>query len=191
MSKGWAEVVILISVIGQFFCGMACVTSCSRTFFAFSRDRVTPGQEAVEQASAARGVPAAAVHRHRCALAGIMAAARRCRATRAGVPPVALFAVVSIGVIGLYIAYVTPVYLRWRAGDSFQQGAWNLGNRWRWINPDRGRLRHAHVDLLLPPVLRHGRPCGRRDFDWNAANFTPLVVGVVGLGIWLAWVLAA
>jgi hypothetical protein len=33
----------------------------------------------------------------------------------------------SIAVIGLYIAYVIPVYLRWRAGDSFEAGAWSLG----------------------------------------------------------------
>ena len=38
MSESWAEIVILISAIGQFFCGMACVTSCSRTFFALSRE---------------------------------------------------------------------------------------------------------------------------------------------------------
>jgi amino acid transporter len=43
MGSGWAETVILISTIGQFFCGMACVTSCSRTFYAFSRDRAVPG----------------------------------------------------------------------------------------------------------------------------------------------------
>ena len=43
MSEGWAEIVILISFIGQVFCGMACVTSCSRTFYAFSRDRAVPG----------------------------------------------------------------------------------------------------------------------------------------------------
>jgi len=30
MSSGWAEAVILISTVGQFFCGMAVVTSCSR-----------------------------------------------------------------------------------------------------------------------------------------------------------------
>ena len=42
MESGWAESVILISTIGQFFCGMACVTSCSRTFYAFSRDRASP-----------------------------------------------------------------------------------------------------------------------------------------------------
>ena len=51
------------------------------------------------------------------------------------VPPVAFFAVTAIGTVGLYIAYVTPVYLRWRAGDSFQQRSWNLGEKWRWINP--------------------------------------------------------
>ena len=32
--------------------------------------------------------------------------------------PVAFFAVVSIAVIGLYIAYVIPIYLRWRMGDA-------------------------------------------------------------------------
>ena len=49
MSSGWAETVILISTIGQFFCGMACVTSCSRTFYAFSRDRAVPGWRHLEQ----------------------------------------------------------------------------------------------------------------------------------------------
>ena len=29
------------------------------------------------------------------------------------------------------------------------------------------------------------------DFDWNAFNFTPLVVGVTLLGIWLAWIFGA
>ena len=32
--------------------------------------------------------------------------------------PVAFYAVVSIAVIGLYIAYVIPIYLRWRMGDA-------------------------------------------------------------------------
>ena len=41
--------------------------------------------------------------------------------------PVAFFAVVSIAVIGLYIAYVIPIFLRWRQGDAFQAGPWNLG----------------------------------------------------------------
>ena len=32
--------------------------------------------------------------------------------------PVAFFAVVSIGVIGLYVAFAIPIYLRWQAGDA-------------------------------------------------------------------------
>ena len=60
MSEGWAETVILISTIGQFFCGMACVTSCSRTFFAFSRDRATPGSKLWSSVNT-KGVPVAAV----------------------------------------------------------------------------------------------------------------------------------
>ncbi|MEK8107582.1 amino acid permease [Micromonospora sp. M12] len=37
------KVVIIISTIGQFFCGMSCVTSMSRMAYAFSRDRAVPG----------------------------------------------------------------------------------------------------------------------------------------------------
>jgi amino acid transporter len=38
-----AKAVILISTVGQLFCGMACVTSASRMTFAFSRDGAVPG----------------------------------------------------------------------------------------------------------------------------------------------------
>jgi hypothetical protein len=40
--------------------------------------------------------------------------------------PVAFFAVVSIGVIGLYVAFAIPIFLRWKAGDSFHPGGWTL-----------------------------------------------------------------
>ena len=38
-----AKAVIFISVIGQLFCGIACMTSGSRMTFAFSRDGAVPG----------------------------------------------------------------------------------------------------------------------------------------------------
>jgi hypothetical protein len=44
----------------------------------------------------------------------------------------AYFAVTSIATIGLYIAYVTPTYLRLRRGESFQHGPWHLG-RWSYV----------------------------------------------------------
>ena len=69
-----------------------------------------------------------------CVLAGILTLPAL-SGNAAGVP-VAFFAVVSIGVIGLYLAYVIPTYLRWRAGDRFKPSPyWNLGNKWRWLNP--------------------------------------------------------
>ncbi len=47
----------------------------------------------------------------------------------------AFYAVVSITVIGLYIAYVIPTFLRWRMGDAFEPGPWTLGKKYKWINP--------------------------------------------------------
>src|SRR5215470_2465652 len=60
MSSGWAEFVILISTVGQLFCGMACVTSCSRTFYAFSRDQAVPGWRLWSRVDSRR-VPVAAI----------------------------------------------------------------------------------------------------------------------------------
>jgi amino acid transporter len=185
MSEGWAETVILISTIGQFFCGMACLTSCSRTFFAFSRDRATPGWQLWSRVNA-KGVPAAAVLGS-CVMALIITLPAL-TGNAAGVP-VAFFAVVSIGVISLYLAYVTPVYLRWRKGAAFKQGAWNLGNKWRWLNPIAvGWVIITSIYFCLP---FYGPAAVWWDdaFDWNAANFTPLVLGALAIAIALAWVL--
>ena len=126
MNQNWAEAILLIACIGQFFCGMACVTSCSRTFFAFSRDRAIPGHRLWSRVSGKPACPRWPV------LGSVGArlpdrAPGAVRATTTFVPPVAFFAVTAIGTIGLYIAYVTPVYLRWRAGDSFEPRSWTLG----------------------------------------------------------------
>ena len=43
LSSAAAKAVIVISTVGQLFCGMACVTSASRMTFAFSRDGAVPG----------------------------------------------------------------------------------------------------------------------------------------------------
>jgi undecaprenyl pyrophosphate phosphatase UppP len=106
------------------------------------------------------------------------------------VPPVAFFAVTAIGTIGLYIAYVTPVYLRWRAGSSFEQRSWNLGNKWRWLNPIAVIFVVLMFIILCLPAYSTGVPW-ESDFDWSFFNYTPLVVGVVLLGTGLAWILGA
>src|SRR5438093_3421623 len=43
LTSAAAKAVILIATIGQIFCGMAGLTSASRTWYAFSRDRAIPG----------------------------------------------------------------------------------------------------------------------------------------------------
>ena len=39
------KIVLLISTVGQLFCAIACLTSCSRMMFAFSRDGAVPGHK--------------------------------------------------------------------------------------------------------------------------------------------------
>ena len=43
MSQNWADALLFICVVAQFFCVTASTTSASRMMFAFSRDRAVPG----------------------------------------------------------------------------------------------------------------------------------------------------
>ena len=43
MGQNWAEALLFICVIAQFFCVTASITSASRMLFAFSRDGAVPG----------------------------------------------------------------------------------------------------------------------------------------------------
>ena len=186
MSSGWAEIVILISTIGQFFCGMACVTSCSRTFYAFSRDRAVPGWQLWSSVNRNR-VPVAAVLAS-CAFAGIITLPAL-TSNEAGIP-IAFFAVVSIAVIGLYIAYVAPVYLRLRAGDAFEPGSWTLGAKYKWVNTIAVLWVIICVIIFSLPFT----PAGvfwNDEFTWSAVNYSPLMVlGVIAaVGIW--WLVSA
>jgi amino acid transporter len=186
MSSGWAEIVILISTVGQFFCGMACVTSCSRTFYAFSRDRAVPGWQLWSAVNKNR-VPAAAVLAS-CGLAGLITLPAL-TSNEAGIP-VAFFAVVSIAVVGLYIAYTMPVYLRLRAGDSFEPGSWNLGAKYRWVNTIAVVWVLICVVIFSLPFTPAGVPFDD-DFTWSGVNYSPLmVIAVIGaVGIW--WLVSA
>ena len=47
-----AKAVIIISTIGQFFCGMSCVTSMSRMTYAFSRDGPSPAGDCGRRSTA-------------------------------------------------------------------------------------------------------------------------------------------
>ena len=130
----WAAKLILIIVtVGQLFCGAAGLTSASRTWYAFSRDRGMPGWWLFRRLTRGK-VPAYAVIA--VSVASLIIAIPALWSTDAAPTfPWAFFAITGICTVGLYIAYTIPIYLRLRKGDDFEAGPWTLGRRYRWINP--------------------------------------------------------
>ena len=185
MSEGWAEMIILISTVGQLFCGMACVTSASRMTYAFSRDRAVPGWRLWTKLNHNRVPVGAVLFVATFALIMTLPALYYYNGVA-----VAFFAVVSISVIGLYIAYVIPVYLRWRKGDAFESGPWTLGSKYRWMNPLAVVWVTLCVIIFSLPFSPAAVPW-RDEFDWAAVNYAPLMVGAVLLGVGLWWLVSA
>ena len=173
--------IILFLVIGaQFFCGMSSVTANSRMIYAFARDGAVPGSAFWHRINPRTRTPTNSIW-----LAAV-------GAFILGVPylwsPVAYFAITSIAVIGLYVAYVSPVFLRVRAGDRFKAGPWTLG---RWGRPV-GIVATIWVVIIfilfmLPQFLP---PWTDQGIVWANLNFTPVVFLVV-LGSASIWYFAS
>src|ERR671916_335193 len=108
LSPGFFKAVIIISTIGQFFCGMSCVTSMSRMTFAFARDRGMPASRVLSKVDR-NGTPVAAIIFG--TVAGLILTLPALYKAPNGVP-VAFYAVVSVAVIGLYVAFLIPILLR-------------------------------------------------------------------------------
>ncbi|MEJ7785486.1 MAG: amino acid permease [Solirubrobacteraceae bacterium] len=186
LSSAAEKAVVLIATIGQLFCGMAAVTSCSRMTYAFSRDRAVPGWRLWTRLNHHR-VPAYAVL-FSCFWALVITLPALIGENEGF--PYAFFAVVSITVIGLYIAYVIPVFLRWRMRDRFEPGPWTLGAKYRWVNPAAIVLVIFMVIVFILPFTPAGVPW-RDEFDWKAFNYAPLTVGFVLLAVGSWWLLSA
>ena len=174
------KAVIAISTLGQLFCGAACLTSASRMCFAFSRDRGLPGSKALSTVNR-DGVPRNAVIT--MAIAALVITLPALEGD--GAFPYAFFAVVSITVIGLYIAYVIPIYLRWRMKDEFVPGPWTNGKKYRWMNPFAVVWVAIITVIFCLPFVPAAVPFND-DFDWKAVNYAPITVLTVLLivGIW-------
>lgn len=181
LSMGWAKIILIITCVGQFFCGMSCVTAGSRMLFAFSRDRAVPGHKYWTKldknhnpSHAAFGLGAAALV---IALPAIWSA-------------VAFFAVTSMAVIGLFGSFSIPIWLRWRKGDAFKQGDWNLGNKWKWMAPVAVlEIVVVSIYFCLPTT-----PAGiwwSADFKLLSANYTPIAFLVVLGGAMIWWWVSA
>ena len=189
LTSKWAGLVLLISTAGQLFCTTACQTSASRMLFAFSRDRAVPGHQLWSAVNKNR-VPANAV-----IVTAVIAAIITLPAivpvkipiNGEDVPsPVAFFAVVSIGVVGLYLAFAVPIYYRWKAGDSFDVGSWNLRGHYKWMAPI------AIIEIIVTSIIAMfptslgGMPWDP-SFAWKFVNYTPILVGGVLILLWIYW----
>jgi len=187
MSSQWVKLILIIAVIGQFFCGMACMTSASRMMYAFSRDGAVPGWRLWSRVNARR-IPFNAVMA--VAVAALIITLPALKGNKNGVT-VAFTAVVSIGVIGLYIAYIIPIFLRWRMGDAFERGPWNLGQKYKWMNLVAvGEVIIVVVIYFNLPFSAQGVPW-ESDFDWSLFNYTPVVTGGVALAVAIWWLVSA
>ncbi len=185
LTSRWGGTVLLIATVGQFFCTMACMTSCARMLFAFSRDGAVPAASVWSRLTAKRvpvfGVILVAV------VSLIITAPALIPVDIGGVPvPIAFFAVVSIGVIGLYWAFAIPIWHRWRLGDKFQTGAWNLGTKYKWL------AIIALLDVVLVtfmafmPTSNLGVPW-TTGFSMKYVNYTIIVFPAFLLFLWIYW----
>jgi protein-S-isoprenylcysteine O-methyltransferase Ste14 len=98
---------------------------------------------------------------------------------------VAFYAVTSIAVIGLYLAFAIPIFLRWRNGSRFDVGSWNNGAKYKWMNP----IAVAEIVIvslyLMLPTVPGGQPWNDA-FEWKFVNYAPIVTvgALILLTVW-------
>jgi len=180
------KLILIITTLGQIFCVTACLTSCSRMMFAFSRDGAVPGGNLWKKVNG-HGVPINAVIAS--AIAGVVLTLPALWKSPSGVPT-AFYAVVSVCVISLYLAFMIPIYLRLKAGDSFKPGVWTLGSKYKWM----GTVAVFEIVVIsiyfILPIAPAGTP-GNKDFTWTAVNYAPIVTGGALLILWIWWQVSA
>ncbi|KII85982.1 hypothetical protein PLICRDRAFT_115199 [Plicaturopsis crispa FD-325 SS-3] len=121
--KGMLTIWCLIATV-QYVCGSAQGVDASRVVFAFARDNALPGSRHWKQINARTQTPVNAVWlvfflSGICGLLGFSATA--------------LTSLAGASVIGLYISYATPIFLRITSGrHSFVPGPFSLGS---WYMP--------------------------------------------------------
>jgi amino acid transporter len=183
LGKTGTELLLFIAVGGQLFCGMSAITSASRMLYAFSRDRAVPGWQRWSKLNSGR-VPANAVVLI-AFLAFVLAAP-----AWSGNAFFVYAAVTSVATIGLYVAYIIPIYLRFKQGDAFEAGPWSLG---RWYKPLNiiSMIWVAFICILfIMPVTDAAVPWNS-DFDYKALNYAPIVFLLVLGGVAIWWTTSA
>ena len=159
---------------------MASVTANSRMIYAFSRDGAIPGSRLWHRINPRTRTPTNGIW---FAVVGAILLGLPSLYTNEGYA-VAFFAIVSVAVVGLYVSYVIPVFLR-RVNPDFEPGPWQLGR----ASAPIGWIAVVWVALILFPLLGpQFNPVVDGEFVVNSFNFAPavllLVIGFAGI-YWL------
>ena len=190
-----SKTIIFIAIVGQFFCGMASVTANSRMIYAFSRDGALPGSKRWHRINPRTRTPTNSVW------LGVTLAFLLGFLTflQSGSYAVAFFAFVGITAVGLYIAYIIPVFLRLRS-KTFVQGPWNLRGfsklvGWTavvyvvFINLMFLAPQFGPVSAFWPPW--GGDVPGTTFPKVNNFNFTGPLIIAFAIFVWIYWEVSA
>ncbi|MEV8489078.1 amino acid permease [Streptomyces sp. NPDC052002] len=170
LGGGTAKLLLLIVIGAMLFCGLANMTSNTRQIFAFSRDGAMPGSQWWHSVSLRTRTPVKAVWlAAACALVLIIPG---------WWSHTAFTAIVSVNVVGLYLAYGVPIFLRLRL-DDFEPGPWNLG---RYGKPVAAIavvwIALSSVLFMLPQVS---------PITADSFNYAPIALGAVLLIATVWW----
>ncbi|HKA95852.1 MAG TPA: amino acid permease [Streptosporangiaceae bacterium] len=175
IGRSGAELLLLVVIGAQLFCGMSSVTANSRMIYAFSRDGALPASNVWHRVNKRTRTPTNAIW---LAAGGALIL---------GLPYIwntaAYAAVTSIATIGLYVAYVTPTYLRLRQGENFKRGPWHLG-RWSYVVGWTAVVWVVIIFFLF--MLPQFGPIG-----WKTFNYAVLAVAVVIGFAGIYWLVSA
>ncbi|MGO9078720.1 MAG: amino acid permease [Streptosporangiaceae bacterium] len=167
-----AKLLLLVVIGAQLFCGMSSVTANSRMIYAFSRDGALPGSAIWHRVNKRTRTPTNAIW-----LAAVGALVL-------GLPYLwngaAYAAVTSIATIGLYVAYVSPTFLRLRLGSRFQRGPWHLGS-WSYVIGWIAVVWVVFITILF--MLPTASPITRDNFNYTIVAVL-VVIGFAGI-YWL------
>lgn len=179
----WGSFLLFIAAVAQLFCGNAALASASRMLFAFSRDGAVPGRRIWRTVSKRHRIPFNALW-----LVGLLTWLLMIPTLFNG--PIGYAVGTSVAVIGLYVSFSIPIYLRWRKGRNFAPGPFTIGKHYKWICP----LSFLWIWLIAILFLLPSGASGvwfSKAFDWTAANYSPITFGglLLIVGVW--WGLSA
>ena len=129
-----------IATLAMWFCGLSCVTSCSRAIYAFARDNGLPLSSLWKRVSSRHGTPDAAIWSTVLLAFGAL------------IYSGAYSVVTSISVVTFYISYLIPIYLGTRTPGWQKDAVWHLSKYSRLVGYV-GLLwgLFIFVVLILPP----------------------------------------